>query len=39
LEGLGDGEGAMRDKGYAGIRNDDPDVPLLLPFQAVRASR
>jgi hypothetical protein len=36
LEGLGDGEGAMLDQGYAGIRNDDPDVPIILPFKAVR---
>jgi IS5 family transposase len=36
LEGLGDGEGAMMDKGYVGIRNDDPEVPIILPFQAAR---
>jgi hypothetical protein len=36
LEGLGDGEGAMMDKGYVGIRNDYPDVPIILPFKAAR---
>jgi len=36
LEGLGDGEGAMLDKGYVGIRNDYPDVPIILPFKAAR---
>jgi IS5 family transposase len=36
LEGLDAGEGAMLDKGYVGIRNDYPDVPIILPFKAWR---
>jgi hypothetical protein len=36
LEELDAGEGAMLDKGYVGIRNDDPEVPIILPFKAAR---
>lgn len=36
LEGLGEGEGAMLDKGYVGIGNDYPDVPIVIPFKAAR---
>jgi hypothetical protein len=36
LERLDAGEGAMLDKGYVGIRNDFPDVPIILPFKAAR---
>jgi hypothetical protein len=36
LERLGEGEGAMMDKGYVGIRNDFPEVPIILPFKAAR---
>lgn len=30
------GEGAMLDKGYVGIRNDHPELPLILPTKATR---
>jgi hypothetical protein len=33
---LAEGEGAMLDKGYDGIRHDFPDKPLFLPFKARR---
>lgn len=33
---LGDGEGALVDKGYVGIDKDYPDVPVVLPFKARR---
>ena len=36
LDRLGEGEGAMFDKGYDGIANDYPDAPLYLPFKARR---
>jgi hypothetical protein len=36
LAQLAEGEGAMLDKGYDGIRNDFPDKPLFLPFKARR---
>lgn len=36
LEGLGAGEGAMVDKGYVGIKNDYPGVPIIIPFKAAR---
>ena len=36
LAELAAGEGAMLDKGYDGIRNDFPDLPLYLPFKARR---
>lgn len=36
LERWEDGEGAMTDKGYVGVRNDYPDVPIVLPFKASR---
>jgi DDE superfamily endonuclease/Helix-turn-helix of DDE superfamily endonuclease len=36
LERLGEGEGAMVDKGYVGVRNDYPDVPIVIPFKASR---
>ncbi|MEO0133014.1 MAG: transposase family protein [candidate division WOR-3 bacterium] len=36
LSGLGEGEAAMLDKGYDGIRTDYPDKRLYLPFKARR---
>lgn len=36
LEGLGEDEGAMLDKGYVGIGKDYPDVPIVIPFKAAR---
>src|SRR5215468_3433339 len=36
LEQLAAGEGAMVDKGYVGLRNYYPDVPVVIPFQASR---
>jgi len=36
LAELAEGEGAMLDKGYDGIRNDFPDLRLYLPFKARR---
>lgn len=36
LEGLGEEDGAMFDKGYDGITNDFPDLALYLPFKARR---
>jgi len=36
LEQLADGEAAMLDKGYVGLRNYYPDVPVVLPFKASR---
>jgi DDE superfamily endonuclease len=36
LEGLGEGEGAMMDKGYAGVDNYYPGVPLVLPDKKPR---
>jgi hypothetical protein len=36
LERLAEGEGAMVDKGYVGVKNDYPDVPIVIPFKASR---
>jgi hypothetical protein len=36
LERLDADEGAMMDKGYDGVVNDHPDLPLYLPFKARR---
>ena len=36
LERLGEGEGAMLDKGYVGIGNSHPGVPVVIPFKAAR---
>jgi DDE superfamily endonuclease len=36
LERLGEGEGAMVDKGYVGVRASHPDVPIVIPFKASR---
>jgi DDE superfamily endonuclease len=36
LEALGEGEAAMMDKGYVGIANTHPGVPVVLPFKAAR---
>jgi hypothetical protein len=36
LDRLREGEGAMMDKGYDGIRNTYPELPLVLPFRARR---
>lgn len=36
LERLGEGEGAMMDKGYVGVDKDFPEVPLVLPFKKPR---
>lgn len=36
LSGLGEGEAALLDKGYDGIRTDYPDKRLYLPFKARR---
>src|SRR5262249_61330880 len=34
LEQLAAGEGAMVDKGYVGVKNYYPDVPVIIPFKA-----
>ena len=36
LEQLADGEAAMVDKGYVGVKNYYPDVPVVIPFKARR---
>jgi DDE superfamily endonuclease len=36
LEQLEEGEGAMVDKGYVGVKNYYPDVPVVIPFKASR---
>ena len=36
LEQLAEGEAAMVDKGYVGLRNYYPDVPVVIPFKASR---
>jgi hypothetical protein len=36
LEQLAPGEAAMVDKGYVGLRNYFPDVPVVIPFKASR---
>jgi DDE superfamily endonuclease/Helix-turn-helix of DDE superfamily endonuclease len=36
LAGLGDGEGAMMDKGYTGVGKYHPDVPVVLPLKKPR---
>jgi DDE superfamily endonuclease len=36
LEGLGEGEGAMTDKGYVGVDKYYPDVPVVLPYKKPR---
>jgi hypothetical protein len=36
LERLGEGEGAMVDKGYVGVKASHPDVPIVIPFKASR---
>jgi DDE superfamily endonuclease len=36
LEQLAPGEAAMADKGYVGVANYYPDVPVVLPFKASR---
>jgi len=36
LEQLTDGEAAMMDKGYVGVKNYYPDVPVVIPFKASR---
>jgi DDE superfamily endonuclease len=36
LERLAAGEGAMPDKGYVGVRNYYPDVPVIIPLKASR---
>jgi hypothetical protein len=36
LGGLGEGEGAMFDKGYAGVDKHHPSVPVVLPFKKPR---
>jgi hypothetical protein len=36
LEALGEGEAAMMDKGYVGIGNTHPEVPVVIPFKAAR---
>jgi hypothetical protein len=33
---LGEGEAAMMDKGYVGVCNTHPQVPVVLPFKAAR---
>jgi hypothetical protein len=35
-EQLAEGEGAMVDKGYVGVKNSYPDVPVIIPFKASR---
>jgi len=36
LERLADGEAAMMDKAYVGVRNYYPDTPVVVPFKASR---
>jgi hypothetical protein len=36
LEQLAEGEAAMVDKGYVGLKNYYPDVPVVIPFKASR---
>ena len=36
LEQLAEGEAAMVDKGYVGVKNYYPDVPIVIPFKAGR---
>ena len=36
LEQLAEGEAAMMDKGYVGVKNYYPDVPVVIPFKASR---
>jgi hypothetical protein len=36
LEQLAEGEAAMVDKGYVGVKNYYPDVPVVIPFKASR---
>ena len=33
---MGEGEGAMVDKGYVGVKSDYPGVPIVIPFKAAR---
>lgn len=37
LDRRGEGEGAMVDKGYVGVRASHPDVPIVIPFKASRS--
>jgi hypothetical protein len=36
MEGLGEGEAAMTDKGYVGLGKHYPDVPLVIPYKKPR---
>ena len=36
LERLGEGEGAMMDKGYVGVKTSHPGVPVVIPSKASR---
>jgi hypothetical protein len=36
MGGLGEGEGAMTDKGYVGLDKHYPDVPLVIPYKKPR---
>jgi DDE superfamily endonuclease len=36
LDRLGDGEGAMVDKGYVGLKASHPHLPIVIPFKASR---
>jgi IS5 family transposase len=36
LAQLADGEAAMRDKGYVGVKKYYPDTPVVIPFKARR---
>jgi DDE superfamily endonuclease len=36
LERLGEGEGAMMDKGYVGVDKEYPDIPVVMPFKKPR---
>jgi DDE superfamily endonuclease len=36
LDELGEGEAAMMDKGYVGIGNTHPGVPIVIPYKAAR---
>jgi hypothetical protein len=36
LERLGEGEAAMMDKGYVGVKNTHPGVPVVIPYKASR---
>ena len=38
LEGLGEGEGVMTDKGYVGLDKHYPDVPLVIPYKKPRGA-